>query len=166
MQSVQERLRSVRKMLKMNQTDFGKRIGLSQGGYGAVETGIRKLTERTIMQICQEFNINEKWLRTGTGKIFIQDNDEPLLSQIIKKGELSPRHIAVIESFLALTDEQRDAIVDAIEATAYNIKIASSSEKQPIDWKKQELDEYAQELAAQEKGPSAVVTGCVTEKKA
>ena len=165
MDNIQERMKSVRKTLEMNQTDFGKRIGLSQGGYGAVETGVRKLTDRTIMQICQEFNISETWLRTGSGEMFV-DNSATILSQLAREYGLSSRSSALVESFLDLSDEQREAIVCAVEAAAEKIKSASSADDNADDWKKRELEDYAKELDAQEKGLSADGTISVTEKKA
>ena len=35
-----------------------------------IETGGRIPSERTILDICREFNVNEYWLRTGEGEMF------------------------------------------------------------------------------------------------
>ena len=64
-----ERLKIIRLKLKLTQDDFAKKIGIKQ----AIEKGIRNSTDRSINDICREFNVNEEWLRHGTGEMFIQN---------------------------------------------------------------------------------------------
>jgi transcriptional regulator with XRE-family HTH domain len=65
-----KRLRDVRKVLKLNQTEFATQIGIAQSGYSLIETGENALTEQNIKLICLIFNVNETWLRTGKGEMF------------------------------------------------------------------------------------------------
>ena len=37
-----------------------------------IESGTRVPSDRTISDICREFNVNETWLRTGEGELFNQ----------------------------------------------------------------------------------------------
>lgn len=37
---------------------------------GQWEIGRNELTDAAILSICREFNVNEKWLRTGNGEMF------------------------------------------------------------------------------------------------
>ena len=73
-----ERIKKIRKSLNMTQEEFSKQIGLSRNFIAQVEIGTKTPSDRTISDICREFNVNEKWLRTGTGEIFqpITKNDE------------------------------------------------------------------------------------------
>lgn len=64
------RLLELRKTLKLNQVDFGSKINLSQSSITAFEKGMRPLTDRVVADICREYNVNEKWLREGTGPMF------------------------------------------------------------------------------------------------
>ena len=160
-----DRLKYLRKELSLNQTVFGKSIGMSQSGYGQVETGDRPFNDRLIKLVCLQYNVNEKWIRTGDGEMFA-NNTSTILSQLANEYGLSSRSSALVESFLDLSDEQREAIVCAVEAAAEKIKSASSADNNADDWKKRELEDYAKELDAQEKGLSADGTISVTEKKA
>lgn len=63
-----ERIKKIRKELNLTQEDFSSRIGLSRNFIAQIETGTKKPSDRTISDICREFNINEEWLRTGNGE--------------------------------------------------------------------------------------------------
>lgn len=64
-----ERIKTLRKSLKMNQTDFGNKVGIKQTTVAGYENGIRTPTDAIILSICREFDINEEWLRTGKGEM-------------------------------------------------------------------------------------------------
>lgn len=66
-----KRLKELRRQLHLNQTEFGNRIGVKQSAITGYETGIRKPLNAVIHSICKEFNVNETWLRTGEGCMFI-----------------------------------------------------------------------------------------------
>lgn len=65
-----DRIKQVRKNLKLTQTAFGERIGVKGNTVTGWETAIRVPTDATVNSICREFNVNEEWLRTGDGEMF------------------------------------------------------------------------------------------------
>lgn len=65
-----ERIKQIRKALKMTQTDFGARLGLAQNSIANYEIGRRDPTDAVILSICREFGVDETWLRTGEGSMF------------------------------------------------------------------------------------------------
>lgn len=67
-----ERLKKLRKTLDMTQQEFANKLGVKRNTVGQWECGINPLTDQTILSICREFNVNEEWLRTGNGDMFIQ----------------------------------------------------------------------------------------------
>jgi transcriptional regulator with XRE-family HTH domain len=68
---IKDRLRALRKdFLDLTQEEFAKKISLSRANIANLESGRIAITERTISDICREFNVNETWLRTGEGEIF------------------------------------------------------------------------------------------------
>ncbi|WP_243099024.1 helix-turn-helix domain-containing protein [Clostridium sp. AF22-10] len=69
-----ERVKAVRKHENVNlsQEAFGNRIGLTKAAISKIEKGVSKMSEQTILSICREFNVNEEWLRTGSGDMFSQ----------------------------------------------------------------------------------------------
>lgn len=71
-----ERLRLLRKKLELNQEEFGKRIGIGKTSVSKLESGENNPSEQTVILICREFNVNEEWLRTGSGEMFDQLTDQ------------------------------------------------------------------------------------------
>lgn len=69
---MKDRIKVVRKALGLNQTDFGSKIGVKQGTVAAYESGARVPLDSVIVSICREFNVSERWLRTGEGEMFVQ----------------------------------------------------------------------------------------------
>jgi len=67
---INERLKTIRTSLKMNQRDFSKTIFLRQGSYARIEQGLIKANERIIELVCHKFNVNKAYLKEGKGKIF------------------------------------------------------------------------------------------------
>lgn len=68
------RVRDLRKELKMNQTEFGDKLDVSQSYLTNIENGKRPVTTKIFKLIClQSWNgksVNETWLRTGEGEMF------------------------------------------------------------------------------------------------
>ena len=67
---MRDRIRQVRKTLKMKQKDFAKRMGLTQTSLSMIEGGKSVIVEKNIKLICATFNVSERWLRTGEGEMF------------------------------------------------------------------------------------------------
>jgi len=65
-----ERIRLIRKALKLNQGEFAKRMGMHGTSLSLIELGENALTEKNVKLICMTFNVSEDWLRTGNGEMF------------------------------------------------------------------------------------------------
>jgi transcriptional regulator with XRE-family HTH domain len=68
---MKERLKDLRKALGLNQSEFSKKIGIGQGSYSRIETGETVITEQSTRLVCLIFGVNESWLKTGVGEMFI-----------------------------------------------------------------------------------------------
>lgn len=75
-----ERVKEIRKAVHKNQTDFAKILSVSRSAICKMESGENSPSEQTIKLICREFNVNEDWLRNGTGEMFIQLDDGEQIS--------------------------------------------------------------------------------------
>jgi len=84
MNSVNERIKQVRSVLKITQVEFSKQIYISQGSYNEIETGVRKANDRIIQLICSQFNINKDWLNTGKGGMFDKEKPDIGLEHLIE----------------------------------------------------------------------------------
>lgn len=67
-----QRLKTLRKTLKLTQQKFASGIGLTQNYWALVEAGTRVPSDRSISDICRVYNVNEIWLREGIGEMFLQ----------------------------------------------------------------------------------------------
>lgn len=67
---------------KMTQEEFGKRIGAARNTIANYETGNRTPSNAVITSICREFNVNENWLRTGEGEMFLPMDRETELAKL------------------------------------------------------------------------------------
>ena len=68
METVGERVRSIRKREGLTMEKFGSRIGISNPSVSTIESGKSNPSNQTILAICREFGVSEMWLRTGEGK--------------------------------------------------------------------------------------------------
>jgi len=66
------RLRKIRNHYELSQEEFGNKIMIKRSHVSSLENGTRAITDRVIIDICREFNVNEEWLRSGTGEMFIK----------------------------------------------------------------------------------------------
>ncbi|MDR1148575.1 MAG: helix-turn-helix transcriptional regulator [Spirochaetaceae bacterium] len=96
-----KQLKDLRKALKLNQSDFADRLGMKQGGYSHIEIGQNTLTEQNIRLICLTFGVNESWLRTGEGDMFIS-----------KELADTPEEKELLGIFRRLSDEMKDFFLD------------------------------------------------------
>lgn len=71
-----ERIRSLIKALKIKQAEFAQRIGVSRPFVSELCSGAKNPSDRTIADICREFGVNEHWLRTGEGNMFVNPSRE------------------------------------------------------------------------------------------
>lgn len=69
---MKERLKKLRKTLDLTQQEFADRIGSARDNIAGYETGRRNPSVAVISLICTKFNVNEEWLRTGNGEMFIE----------------------------------------------------------------------------------------------
>lgn len=67
-----KRIRELRKALNLSQKEFADKIGLKQNAISYMEKDGSTVTEQNIKTICSQFSVNENWLRTGDGKMFLE----------------------------------------------------------------------------------------------
>lgn len=75
-----ERINMIRKKLGLTLDKFGDKLGVSKQAISRIEHGVSNVTEQMIKSICREFNVNETWLRTGEGEMFVDmDTEDELM---------------------------------------------------------------------------------------
>ncbi len=74
---MKKRIKMLRNELGLTQQKFADRLGLKRQTIAAYEVGNIEPSDSTLLLICKEFNVNEQWLRSGTGEMHasITDNE-------------------------------------------------------------------------------------------
>ena len=105
MKTVYERIKEIRDKVKLSQVEFSERIFISKSFYGDIEIGKKKVNDRIIFIVSKQFNVNEEWIRTGRGEMFIEktpDLRKEKLLNIYYQLEGSLRDVLVEQSGVLL----------------------------------------------------------------
>lgn len=78
-----ERIKELRTTLGLSAEKFGGRIGVTRSAISKMELGVSNVSEQSVLSICREFNVNEEWLRSGTGKMFNDMSQDEELAYIV-----------------------------------------------------------------------------------
>lgn len=92
----------------MTQEEMGKWLGISKSGVSDIESGRRKVTEQHIIMLVNH-GVNEEWLRTGTGEMFIKmSRDEEIAGFIgtVLKDEESTFKKRFIKMLASLSEDE------------------------------------------------------------
>lgn len=66
-----ERIKELRQALGLTQQVFADKAGTSRANIAGYETKKSVPSDAVISLICEKFNVNENWLRTGAGEMFL-----------------------------------------------------------------------------------------------
>lgn len=72
MSNIGERIKELRKALKLSQTEFGVNIGVGLGVVRNLESSITLPSPAQIDLIVRVFNVNRAWLETGEGEMLVE----------------------------------------------------------------------------------------------
>lgn len=123
--TISERIRYLRKEhLEITQEALGKPLGLTRANIANIEAGRISVTERVLLAICNEFGVNENWLRTGNGEIFTELSKEEYIAEFIgrvlkdKEDSFKKRYIDMLSK---LDDDGWEAL-EKVAAAMGHIK--------------------------------------------
>lgn len=102
-----ERIKELRKTLGLTLEKFGEHIGLKKSAMSLIENGKNNITEQVFKSICREFNVNEEWLRTGEGDMFLELD----------------RHKEIADFTLQLLKEEDDSFKNRLISVLANLTI-------------------------------------------
>lgn len=84
-----ERIKLLRKALGLTQQEFSDTIKVKRSTLATYESGRNEPIDAVITLICREFDVNEKWLRFGTGEMFIEKTEDEEISEMLADIQLS-----------------------------------------------------------------------------
>lgn len=151
------RFKKIRDFYKLNQVDFGKKLGVSRDVISNIEQGRVEPKDLIINHVCDIYSVNKEWLLYGTGKM-TTDTETTVLNSLQKEFDLDSDDMFIIKNYMQLSKFQRKNFVALLKA------IVNPPDNQKTY--KQKLDEVATELAAEEKGKTytaSTITNTINE---
>ena len=107
---MKNRILKIRKDSKLNQEDFGLRLNLTKNYISLIETGNRIPSDRTISDICREFNVNEDWLKNGTGNMY-KEKDGSFSELLVELEDSDDDFIkSLITVYMGLDEDSKSAL--------------------------------------------------------
>ena len=73
---MKSRIKKLRKELNLTQDAFASELGIVRNTVSQYEIGTRVPSNAVISLICTKYNVNEEWLRKGTGEMFNNEDKE------------------------------------------------------------------------------------------
>jgi len=91
-ETINQRVKKLRKKLNLTQNEFSAIITVSSGQLACIETEKRNVNKRTIKLICDSFNVNNEWLLTGEGPVYLDDKDSKYTKLLALYDTLNPKY--------------------------------------------------------------------------
>ena len=144
-ETINDRIKLLRKKKDMSQGEFGKVIGLKQGAISKLEKSGNVVVDQNIQLICEKFQVRREWLIDGIGEMFAARTKNDELMEWAKRVSQSPHDSFPyrLAEVLAKLDEPQwkmlEQIFDRImtegdteNSNAPKAKPAKSKASQPI----------------------------------
>lgn len=78
MPTINDRIVELLDNLGLKKSQFAEKLSVSQPYVSQLCSGVRTPSDRTISDICREFNIRREWLESGEGPMKLPEADEDL----------------------------------------------------------------------------------------
>lgn len=106
------RIKEIRKASgNISQELFGKRLGLTGATISRLESGDRQPTEAIIISLCREYDVNEDWLRTGKGKMKLEESLEDAERMVNLMRGMSENKKKLFRILVDMPDELLDEMI-------------------------------------------------------
>lgn len=113
---VGKRIKAIRKDQGLTQTEFGSQIGVKGNTVTGYENGTRCPSDAVINSICLIFNVDQTWLRTGEGTMYLSTpNTESPLRRLFSDLGCNNLEIKFLDAYFGLSRKERKAFCEVIE---------------------------------------------------
>ncbi len=124
-----KRVKMVRDKAQLTMEQFGNRIGgVSKSTISNIENDNRNLTEHMLKSICREFDVNEKWLKTGEGdmprKLSEEEEVASLVSNLLEDGRDNPFFgiiLEIVQTYNELSPASQKVLQEASKKLVENL---------------------------------------------
>jgi transcriptional regulator with XRE-family HTH domain len=108
--SISQRIKLLRKELNLTQREFAIAITVSPSLITCIEKDKRNVNDRLIRLICDSFDVNPRWLKTGEGPAYNSEKGSRVTKLLALFGNLKPRYqefvLNQVDQFLKMQDEE------------------------------------------------------------
>lgn len=125
---MEARLKAVRKAVGLTQQEFADRLGIKRGAVANYEIGRNDPIDAVISLICREFGVNETWLRTGEGEMFMRAPTD-IVSEVAEKLGLNEFEQLILNAYVKLPKQLRDAFCVGMREGVFRANPVLSIEK-------------------------------------
>lgn len=107
-----ERIKDLRKALKLSQDEFGRKLGVTRGAITNIELNKTEPKPLFVKHICEVFDVSEDWLLTGEGPMFLQLDKDEAFDRICAEIQLSDDAFVknLLRSYWALEEHEKAVI--------------------------------------------------------
>ena len=116
--NINERIAYVVQTSGLTKSAFGERVNVSQSFISAICLGKKIPSDRTISDICREFQINELWLRTGEGSaVHVPTRKEQIAAYMgeLLGGQRTPAEEILIAAMSDMSEESIQVMVQMMD---------------------------------------------------
>ena len=108
-----QRIKHIRKQLKMTQAGFAEALGIERKRISQYETNYTDVPEYIIKGICREYNIEYNFLKFGSGNIY-KKNTQPILEIIKEEYNLNDIELMIVKNYLMMEPEMKKSLLDGL----------------------------------------------------
>lgn len=116
-----ERIKEIRNALGLTQQEFADAVKVKRNTVATYEMGRSVPSDAAIALICKQFEVNENWLRTGEGEMFVKKSKDEqiakMLGNIQKSGEDNFKH-RLVAALSKLDDSEWSVLEKLIDSIA------------------------------------------------
>ena len=110
MVTINQRIKEVRTSLGLSQLKFAKAIGMTDGFIAGIESEKRTVNDRLIILICNVFDVEETWLKTGEGNMFVEHPERLLELASSSFSQLTPQYqefvLKIIDQLIEMQNKE------------------------------------------------------------
>lgn len=112
-----KRIRELREHLKLSQTAFADKLGMTRSMISNMELGLVEIQDYRIKAIVNTFNVSREWLETGEGEMFVQhaDDGQAIAARVAKEYGSDPLLRAFMTTYLQLDEAKRNLLLKIVE---------------------------------------------------
>lgn len=124
MSTENQNIKLIREALNLDQITFAKNLGLKQGSYSDIERGRIGVSTNVKEKLYKLYSVNEKWLLTGTGEMFLKDVENfDLVQESSASYNITPTNLQQTTTIMELQNYNEDELRDLIKELNSKIKI-------------------------------------------